>query len=364
MRRPKKRSNNLGMNNSELSARLRAPRGSGAPVMVAELSGNHNGSLQRALDLVKAAYDAGADAIKLQTYTADTITLNAPGPEFFVQSPGSPWHGRSLYSLYAEASTPWEWHRDIISYAEKLGMGWFSSPFDFSAVDFLEELQAPAYKIASPEIVDLPLIECCARTGKPLVISNGMACISEMESAVLAARNAGCVDLVLLKCTTDYPASPENSNIRTIPHMAEMFGCATGLSDHTLGIGVSVAAVALGAVLIEKHLTLSRAEGGPDAHFSLEPSEFALMVRECKSAWKSLGHIQYGPVDVEKNSLRGRRSLYVVEDIESGQMLTSENVRSIRPGFGMAPKHYPEVMGRRARVALKRGTPLSWELFE
>lgn len=352
------------MKNSDLIERLQNPSFIGPPIIVAELSGNHNGSLQRALELIRAAYDSGADAIKLQTYTADTITLDATGPEFFIQNPGSPWHGRSLYSLYGEASTPWDWHRALVDYADELGIAWFSSPFDFSAVDFLEDLGVPAFKIASPEIVDIPLIERCARAGKPLVISNGMASLSEIQAAVDAAKGGGCRGLVLLKCTTDYPASPENSNLRTIPHLAEMFGCGVGVSDHTLGIGAAVAATALGAILIEKHLTLSRADGGPDSHFSLEPAEFALMVKECTSAWGSLGRVHYGPVDAERNSLRGRRSLYVVEDIGVGQEFSAKNIRSIRPGFGLAPKYYGDVLGRRARVELKKGTPLAWGVIE
>lgn len=331
------------------------------PYIVAELSGNHNGSLERAKQLVAAAAASGADAIKLQTYTADTITLDANTDDFFVRKPGSVWDGRSLHSLYAEAALPWEWHQPLAAQARELGMDWFSSPFDFTAVDYLEALDAPVYKIASPEIVDLPLIRCCARTGKPLIISTGMATLGEIVEAVEAARGAGCQRLMLLKCTTDYPARPEDANVRTIPHLAELASCPVGLSDHTPGLGAAVAAGTLGAVLIEKHLTLARSDGGPDAHFSLEPSEFAALVRECKAAHAALGRVSYGPLAAEGGYRRGRRSLYICADLPAGSVLTAENVRSIRPGFGLAPKYYETVLGKRLLTSVTRGTPLSWD---
>jgi N-acetylneuraminate synthase len=339
---------------------LRQPRGSRPPLIVAELSGNHNQSLDRALQLIKAAADCGVDAIKLQTYTADTITLDADGEEFFVRKPGSVWDGRNLHDLFNEAHTPWEWHGPMVEKAAQLGLAWFSSPFDFTAVDFLETLGCPCYKIASPEIVDLPLIDRAARTGKPIIISNGMATVAELGEAVQTARNGGASHLVLLKCTTDYPASPENSNLRSIPHLAELFGCAAGLSDHTMGIGVAVAATALGATMIEKHLTLARADGGPDAHFSLEPAEMKTLVTECRNAWKALGSVTYGPTEVEKPSVKSRRSLYIVKDVKRGETLTPENLRSIRPGYGLPPKFLEQLLGRPVNADLKRGTPMSW----
>jgi N-acetylneuraminate synthase len=291
------------------------------PLIVAELSGNHNGKLERALELIEAAADCGVDAIKLQTYTADTITLDVARDEFMVQKPGSVWHGRTLHSLYAEAHTPWAWHAPMVEKAVALGLQWFSSPFDFSAVDFLETLNPPCYKIASPELIDLPLIKRCAQTGRPLVMSTGMATVSEIGEAVAVAHENGCERLVLLKCTTDYPASPKNSNLATMAHMAALFGCPTGVSDHTLSIGAAVAATALGAVLIEKHLTLRRADGGPDSHFSLEPEEMKALVKECHTAWASVGVVQYGPQSAEKGFMRGRRSLYIAADMKSGEVL-------------------------------------------
>ena len=352
------------MNNRELIEFLNTPRFNVSPLIIAELSGNHNQSLERALKLIEAAAACGVDAVKFQTYTADTITLNVARDEFVVKNPSSVWNGRTLHGLYEEAHTPWAWHQPMIEKATSLGLAWLSSPFDFTAVDFLETLDAPAYKIASPEIVDLPLIRRCGETGKPLIISTGMADLSEIEAAVRSAREAGCPNVILLKCTTDYPASPENSGLRTIPHMAQTFGCQTGISDHTLGIGASIAATALGAVLIEKHLTLARADGGPDAHFSLEPEEFAQLVRECKNAKAALGDVRYGPVAAERNYIRGRRSLYATMDIQAGQVFTAENVRSIRPGFGLAPKHYETILGRRARRDVCLGTPLAWDLID
>ena len=335
-----------------------APR---PPLVVAELSGNHNRSLGRALELIEAAADCGADAIKLQTYTADTITLDVAGDEFVVRKPGSAWDGRTLHSLYEEAHTPWEWHQPLIERASALGLQWFSSPFDFTAVDFLETLGVPCYKIASPEIIDLPLIRKCAATGKPLILSTGMAGIAEIAEAVAAARDAGASRLVLLKCTTDYPARAADSNLLTIPHLAQMFDCPAGVSDHTPGIGAAIAATVLGAVLIEKHLTLRRADGGPDAHFSLEPHEMKSLVVESRAAWESLGKVSYGPTAAEKDFLRGRRSLYVCKDVLAGEILTRENVRSIRPGYGISPKHLDSIAGKKARCHMAKGTPLRWE---
>ena len=333
------------------------------PLIVAELSGNHNQSLTRALELIEVAADCGVDAIKLQTYTADTITLDAPQDEFHVRNPGSVWDGRSLYSLYEEAHTPWAWHKQMAEKALSLGLEWFSSPFDFTAVDFLEALHVPCYKIASPELVDLPLINKCAHTGKPLIMSTGMATVAEIGDAVEAARSNGCQQLILLKCTTDYPASPKTSNLRTISHMAELFKCPAGVSDHTLGIGASIAAASLGAVMIEKHLTLRRADGGPDAHFSLEPQEMKMLVQECKTASAALGRVSYGPLDAERGFMRGRRSLYITADMKAGDILTEKNLRSIRPGFGLPPKHYQTLLGKAVRENVARGTPVSWSIL-
>jgi N-acetylneuraminate synthase len=332
-------------------------------LIVAELSGNHNQALDRALQLVEAAARCGVDAIKLQTYTADTITLDAAAEEFFVRKPGSVWDGRSLHSLYAEAHTPWEWHHAIVQRATELGLAWFSSPFDATAIDFLEGLNVPCYKIASPEIVDLPLIRRAAQTKKPLVMSTGMASVAEIGEAVLTARTNGATLIVLLKCTTDYPASPTTSNLRTMAHLAELFDCAVGASDHTLGIGASIAAAALGATVIEKHLTLRRADGGPDAHFSLEPEEMKMLVAECRTGWEAVGTVNYGPAEVELGYLRGRRSLYICEDMKAGDVLTSKSVRSIRPGFGLPPKYSDVVIGQRVCRDIKRGTALKWEMI-
>ena len=334
-----------------------------APFVIAEMSGNHNQSLERALQIVDAAAATGAHAMKIQTYTADTMTLDLAEREFFIQDPKSLWVGRSLYDLYKEAATPWEWHKPIFDRCREHGMIGFSTPFDATAVDFLESLDVACYKIASFENTDLPLIRKVAATGKPLIISTGMASASEMDETVRAARNAGAQDLVLLKCTSTYPATPETTNIRSIPHMRELFGCEVGLSDHTMGIGVSVASVALGASVIEKHFTLRRADGGVDSSFSLEPAELKALVEETERAWQSLGHVSYGPTEAEKKSLVFRRSLYVVEDIAAGQVLTPANVRAIRPGLGLPPKYTETVMGKQVRVAVRRGTPLSWDLL-
>lgn len=352
------------MTNEAFLCALRAPAGTRPPLIVAELSGNHNQSLDRALRLIDAAADCGVDAIKLQTYTPDTITLNVARDEFVVNNPQSVWHGRTLHDLYAEAHTPWDWHRPIIEHAMSRGLAWFSSPFDFTAVDFLEKLDAPCYKIASPELVDLPLIRHAARTSRPLIMSTGMAESTEIGEAVAAARLAGAREIVLLKCTTDYPASPKNSNLRTMPDIAREFGCPAGVSDHTLGLGVAVAATALGAVMIEKHLTLARSDGGPDAHFSLEPAEMKSLVAECHAAWEAMGTVAYGPADPERAYVRGRRSLYIAEDVRAGEPLTPHNLRSVRPGFGLPPKHYEELLGRVLKRDVVRGTPMRLDLLD
>ncbi|KAE9645761.1 pseudaminic acid synthase [Pseudomonas sp. PB106] len=334
------------------------------PFIIAEMSGNHNQSLDVALQIVEAAAKAGAHALKLQTYTAETMTLDLAEGEFFIKDPGSLWAGSSLYELYEEAHTPWEWHAPIFARAKELGMLAFSTPFDDSAVDFLESLNVPAYKIASFENTDLPLIRRVAATGKPLIISTGMASIAELDETVRAAREAGCKDLVLLKCTSTYPATPLNSNVRTIPHLRELFGCEVGLSDHSMGVGVSVAAVALGATVVEKHFTLDRSAGGVDASFSLEPAEMASLVLETERAWQALGKVQYGATEAELKSVVYRRSLYVTADMAAGEAFSRDNLRAIRPGLGLPPKHTDAVLGRRARTPIKRGTPLDWSLVE
>ncbi|MFN4090862.1 MAG: pseudaminic acid synthase [Alphaproteobacteria bacterium] len=332
------------------------------PFLVAELSGNHKGDLGRALALLDAAHAAGADAVKLQTYTADTITIDHGGPDFRIED--GLWAGRTLHDLYREAHTPWAWHQALFARATALGLPLFSAPFDASAVDFLEALHCPAYKIASFEIVDLPLVERAAATGKPLILSTGMADAAEIAAALAAARDAGAREIALLHCVSGYPAPAEESNLRTIPEMAARFGAITGLSDHTPGIAVPVAAVALGAAIVEKHLTLRRADGGPDAAFSLEPDEFAAMTAACRTAWRALGAATYERTESERGNVRFRRSLYAVADIAPGERLSEANVRSIRPGFGLAPRLLPQIVGRRARAAITRGTPLSLDLLE
>ena len=334
------------------------------PYLIAEMSGNHNQSLERALAIVDAAAEAGADAIKLQTYTADTMTLDIRAPGFVIDDPKSPWAGRQLHALYAEASTPWDWHAAILQRARTRGLHCFSTPFDDTAVDFLESLEVPAYKIASFELTDLALIRRVAATGKPLIVSTGMATLAEIDDAVRAARGAGCRELVLLKCTSTYPASPVDSHIRTIPALREAFGVEAGLSDHTLGCGVAVASVALGATLIEKHFTLARSEGGVDSAFSLEPAEFAQLRMETERAWQSLGQVHLRPSASEEGSQQFRRSLYIVEPVRAGEVLTRANVRAIRPGYGLAPKHLDQLLGCRVVRDATPGTPLAWDLVQ
>jgi len=333
------------------------------PFIIAEMSGNHNQSLERALHLVELAAEAGVDAVKLQTYTPDTITLDVHTGEFFISHEDDLWKGQSLYQLYQQAYTPWEWHQAIFDKCKELGLLAFSSPFDETAVDFLESLNVPAYKIASFENIDIPLIRKVARTGKPVIISTGMATAAELDEAVRAVREEGNEQLVLLKCTSTYPASPENSNLATIPHMAGLFQTEIGLSDHTMGIGVAVAAVTLGATVIEKHFTTSRAEGGVDAAFSMEPHELKMLVEETERAWQSLGHIQYGPTEAEKPSVKNRRSLYIGEDMKKGDVLTERNLRNVRPGLGLEPKYYDLVLGKAVKQDVKKGTALSWDLL-
>ncbi|WP_017185620.1 pseudaminic acid synthase [Alkalibacillus haloalkaliphilus] len=333
------------------------------PFIIAEMSGNHNQSLERALQIVEEAANSGAHALKLQTYTADTMTLNIENPEFFISDEDNLWQGNSLYKLYQQAYTPWEWHKPIFDRAYELGLTPFSTPFDETAVDFLEELNVPFYKIASFENNDLPLIKKVAATGKPMIISTGMATLAELDETIKAARESGCNDLILLKCTSTYPATPENTNILTIPHIRELFDVQVGLSDHTLGTGVAVASIALGATVVEKHFTLDRADGGVDAAFSMEPLEMKTLVNESRRAWQALGKVSYGPTEAEENSLRFRRSIYVAQDIQAGALLTEENIRVVRPGHGLPPKYYDTVLGQRAKHKLTAGTPLSWDLI-
>ena len=331
------------------------------PFVICELSGNHNGSLERALAMLDAAAATGADAIKLQTYTADTITLDDDGPDFVIE--GGLWAGRRLHDLYAEAHTPYAWHAALFARARELGVILFSTPFDDTAVELLEGLDAPAYKIASFEAVDLPLIRRVARAGKPMIISTGLASLDEMAEALAAAREGGCQDVALLHCVSSYPAPVEEANVRTVPDLARRFDVIAGLSDHTPGSAASVAAVALGACIVEKHFALARSDGGPDAAFSLEPAEFKALVSDCHAAWAALGSPNYSTLGSEAAAAGHRRSLYVVADVAAGETITSAHVRSIRPGYGLAPKHLPEVMGRRAIRALKRGERLTWDML-
>ncbi len=328
------------------------------PYIIAEMSGNHDGDLARALAIIDAAKKAGADAVKLQTYTPDTMTIEHDGPGFVVE--GGLWHGRSLYDLYRWAQTPWEWHAALFARAREIGITIFSSAFSASAVELLESLEAPAYKIASLEIVDLPLIRRVAATGKPVILSTGAATLSDISEAVSAAREAGCRQLALLQCTSGYPTPPAESNLRTIPHLAAAFDTVVGLSDHTLGVAVPVTAIAFGASLIEKHVTLARADGGPDADFSLEPDELARMVSDCRTAWEAAGRVTYDPAPSEASARTLRRSLYAVADIAAGETISERNVRSIRPGYGLPPKHLPDILGKVARRPISKGTPLRW----
>lgn len=332
-----------------------------APFIIAEMSGNHNQSLERAMKIVDAVVEAGAHAIKLQTASPDGLTLNVDSDDFLITDPDSLWYGRNLYSLYQEAVTPWEWHKPIFDYCKQKGIIAFSSPFELKAVDFLEELNVPCYKIASFELVDIQLVRRVAQTGKPMIMSTGMASLSEIELAISAARAEGNNQIILLKCTSTYPATAADSNLLTIPHLQQAFGTQVGLSDHTMGVGVPCAAVALGATVIEKHFTLSRADGGVDSAFSLEPHELKLLVEETERAWQSRGEVRYGGSDKEQISLKYRRSIYVSEDIEVGDVLSHENIRVVRPGFGLPPKFLDVLIGRRVNKPLKKGTAMAWE---
>lgn len=334
------------------------------PFVIAELSGNHNQSLNRALALVDAAANAGVDAVKLQTYTADTMTIDLKEREFFIDDRKSLWYGKSLYELYKEAHIPWEWHQPIFERCKKLGLICFSTPFDNTAVDFLEDLDVPCYKIASFENTDTRLLCKVANTGKPVIISTGMAGLSDLELMVNTIREAGCNDFVLLKCTSSYPTSPKNANILTIPHMRKMFNCHVGLSDHTLGVGVAVASVALGATVIEKHLTLSRGDGGVDAAFSLEPYEMKILAEETKRAFQGLGKIIYNNVEDEERFKAFRRSLYFVKDMKKGEKITEDNMKAIRPGYGLPVKYYEFLLGNRVKKDIVRGTALAWKMIE
>ncbi len=331
------------------------------PYIICELSGNHNGSLDRALQMIDAAADTGCDAIKLQTYTADTITLDSDRPEFHLH--GGLWDGRSLYELYQEAHTPWDWHPALFERAKKRGVTMFSSPFDETAVDLLVGLDAPAFKIASFELVDLPLVAYVAQQGKPMIMSTGMANAAEIDAAVQTARKFGTGEIILLHCVSEYPADIADANLRTVPDLGQKFGCVSGLSDHTFGTAASVAAVAVGGCVIEKHFTLARADGGPDSGFSLEPAEFTALVRDCKDAWKALGRVHYETLGTEAGSKTFRRSLYVVEDVKAGEVFTKDNIRSIRPGLGLSPVRLWDVLGKVASRDLARGEPLAQDMI-
>jgi pseudaminic acid synthase len=333
------------------------------PFIIAEMSGNHSQSLERALNIVEAAAKAGVHALKLQTYTADTMTLDLSEGDFCINHSKSLWKGQSLHKLYQQAYTPWDWHKPIFEHCRNLGIIPFSTPFDETSVDFLETLNVPLYKIASFENTDLPLIRKVAATGKPMIISTGMATIAELDETVRIAREAGAKDIILLKCTSTYPATPVNSNVLTIPHMRDLFKCQVGLSDHTMGVGTAIASIALGATVIEKHFTLSRSDGGVDAAFSMQPDEMKTLVTESNRAWQSLGDIQYGPSKAEASSLQFRRSLYVSQDMKSGDIFTKNNLRIVRPGYGLEPKYYDVLLGKRVKMDVKKGTKVSWDLL-
>lgn len=333
------------------------------PFVIAEISGNHNQSLEKALKIIDAAADSGAHAVKLQTYTADTLTINVSHGEFFISDSKSLWKGRSLYDLYEEAHTPWEWHKALFERAKERGMLCFSTPFDEKAVDFLESLDVPLYKIASFENNHIPLLKKIAATGKPIIMSTGISTLADIELAVQTLRSNGCKDVVLLKCTSTYPATPEHTNIRTIPHMAQMFNCHVGLSDHTMGVGVAIGAVAMGARVIEKHFTIDRSEGGVDSTFSMEPAEFRTLVDETKKAFQSLGEVAYGILPEELKSLTFKRSLYIVEDMLEGEILNEKNLRIIRPGLGLAPKYLEQMIGKKINCNVKKGTALTFDLI-
>lgn len=333
------------------------------PLIIAEMSGNHNQSLEKALKIVEAAAFSGVDAIKLQTYTADTMTIRSDHPDFKISNKDSLWFGRTLYDLYEEAHTPWAWHKPLMDRAKELGLICFSTPFDETAVDFLESLNVPFYKIASFENTDIQLIKKIVQTKKQVIISTGMSRLSDLELLVDTLRSLSCENFVLLKCTSAYPAEPLAANIKTIPHLREMFGCEVGLSDHTLGIGVAIASVALGATVIEKHFTLSRAEGGVDSEFSLEPQEMKMLVNETKRAWQSLGKVHYGVLESEKDSLQFKRSIYFVEDLKVGDEITQQNIRCIRPGYGLPPKHYLNLIGKKIKKEILKGQRVVWGDF-
>jgi N-acetylneuraminate synthase len=333
------------------------------PFIIAEMSGNHNQSVDRALEIIDAAAECGADAVKLQTYTPDTMTIDHDKGLFYIDDPKSLWNGNTLYDLYKTAHTPWEWHKQIFDRAKEKGIMIFSTPFDASSVDFLETLDVPAYKIASFENKDWELLKKVAKTNKPVIMSTGASTISEISESVAVLKKNGCNDIILLKCTSTYPATPESTNLKTIPHMKDIFDCFTGLSDHTMGIGVPIASVALGAKVIEKHFTLDRSDGGVDSDFSIEPQELKSLVTECERAHQSLGKISYDILKDEESSLRFKRSIYVVKDIQKGEKFDKKNIRIIRPGDGMEPKYYQKIIGKESKNALKRGTPMSWELL-
>ncbi|MFA3790627.1 pseudaminic acid synthase [Aliiglaciecola sp. SL4] len=350
------------MHDIAIGGRLIGP--SHPPFIIAELSGNHSQNFELAIAMVEAAAEAGAHAIKLQTYTADSMTLNVDSVDFVIQEKDSLWHGEALHGLYAKACTPYEWHSRLFARAKELGMEAFSSPFDEGAVDFLETLEVPCYKVASFELTDIPLIRKAAATGKPLIMSTGMATLGEIEDAIECAKKAGCQDIILLKCTSTYPAEPSNTNLVTIPHLQDAFNTQVGLSDHTAGIGVSIASVALGATVIEKHFVLDRNAGGVDAAFSLEPDELKSLVQESERGFAAMGEVTYGGSAAEEKSKHYRRSIFVSADVQQGQVLTRDNLRIVRPASGLAPKHWDSVLGKVAKQDLPAGTALSWELFE